>query len=600
MQRRYYYKKVAKFSEMRKTLVLVLLIVLLIISGCFGEVKRTDEVRIKEIKFKGNNSISDKKLKGLFPIREGDPYIERFTREGTERIINYYRSKGFFDMRIIKREGEFLKEQGEIIMTYHIFEGFRSKIDSIEIQGNSLFTNKQVRRILSIKEGDYYDEAIIGAGEYSLSNKYAESGYANVEIRVNRTFQDISASSKRVFLIIEVNEGNKVWVRYIKFKGLKGVRESIVTREMRIKRGDLYRPFRVYESQSRLYKTELFSDVDFHEQKIEGDSVDLTFLFKEEKPRFIYVGFGYESPSKGMFLFRWGHLNLFGNLQRMVIDFTIRANPELEHWENIRLTYSESYLFNTGFNLIASPAYFHAYTNEYEESDISFDLAIERALSLRSKLSLLYDFRRAEIQETPSITNRLSIRYLYEGRDNIIVPRKGMRVLSQIEYAGGFLGGDNHFDRFRLDISTYHSLPFRIVFAFRSVVGLTHPREAPTDISTDVRFEMGGYGTIRGYEEASIGVQDNRGRSSGLEQIIFNFELRLPIYKNVIASIFADVGNLWMDYSDISLYDPRIGVGFGLGYITPIGVVRFDYARALENMGPDYRGILYLNFANPF
>jgi len=600
MQRRYHYKKVAKFSEMRKTLVLVLLIVLLIISGCFGEVKRTDEVRIKEIKFKGNNSISDKKLKGLFPIREGDPYIERFTREGTERIINYYRSKGFFDMRIIKREGEFLKEQGEIIMTYHIFEGFRSKIDSIEIQGNSLFTDKQVRRILSIKEGDYYDEAIIGAGEYSLSNKYAERGYANVEIRVNRTFQDISASSKRVFLIIEVNEGNKVWVRYIKFKGLKGVRESIATREMRVKRGDLYRPSRVYESQSRLYKTELFSDVDFHEQKIEGDSVDLTFLFKEEKPRFIYVGFGYESPSKGMFLLRWGHLNLFGNLQRMVIDFTIRANPELEHWENIRLTYSESYLFNTGFNLIASPAYFHAYTNEYEESDISFDLAIERALSLRSKISLLYDFRRAEIQETPSITNRLSIRYLYEGRDNIIVPRKGMRVLSQIEYAGGFLGGDNHFDRFRLDISTYHSLPFRIVFALRSVVGLTHPREAPTDISTDVRFEMGGYGTIRGYEEASIGVQDNRGRSSGLEQILFNFELRLPIYKNIIASIFADVGNLWMDYSDISLYDPRIGVGFGLGYITPIGVVRFDYARALENLGPDYRGILYLNFANPF
>lgn len=587
-------------SKMRIRLFPFISLMLLLLWGCFGQIKRSDEVRIKEIKFRGNNSITSNKLRELFPIKEEDTYVERFTREGIERIVSYYQSKGFFDMRIIKREGEFLKEQNEIIMTYHIFEGLRSRVDSIEVYGNNIFSDRDVRSILRIKKGDYYDESLIGSGEYSISSKYAERGYANAEIKVSKRIQNGSISSKKVLLRIDIKEGNKVWVRHIKIKGLEGVRPSIVNREMRIKKGDLYRPSRIFESQSRLYKTELFSDVDFQEQKIGEDSVDLTFMFNEEKPRFVYVGFGYESPSKGMFLLRWGHLNLFGNLQRLVIDFTIRANPELEHWEDLRVTYSESYLLNTGFNLIASPAYFHAYTNEYEESDLSFDLALEKALSLRQKASLLYDFRRAEIQEAPSITNRLSLRYLYEGRDNIIIPRKGMRILSQVEYAGGFLGGDNHFDRFRFDISNYRSLPFGIVFAFRSVLGFTHPRETPEDISTDVRFEMGGYGTVRGFEEASIGVPDIRGRSSGLDEIFFNLEFRIPLYKDLIATLFADIGNLWMDYSDISFEDTNFGVGFGLGYATPIGVVRVDYARALDDMGSDYRGIIYLNFANPF
>jgi len=585
------------------------LIILLLLSGCMKQLKITEEIRIKEIEFEGNNSISDKKLKELFLIKKGDPYIERFAREGAKRIVSFYRSKGFFDMRVKKREGEFLKELNEIRMTYHIFEGFRSKIDSIEIEGNTLFSDEKVGKILSINEGDYYDEAVIGTGEYSLSNEYAEKGYTNAEIRVRKTIQNISDPAKRVLLNVEIKEGEKVWVRRIKFKGLKGIRRDVVKREMRINEGDLHRPSRVYESQSRLYRTELFSDVNVQEQKVKEDSVNLSFIFKEEKPRLINFGFGYESPNKGLFLFRWGHLNLFGNLQRLLIDISLRASPEFKHWndirlpyreEDIRMTYRESYLLNSGFSLVASPALKRVYTREYSEFDLSLDIVLQRDINLYSRISFLYDFRRATIEEAPSITNRLSTRYFYEGRDNIIVPRKGSRFLSQIEYAGGFLGGDNHFDRVKLDFASYRPLPYRIVLALRAVLILTHSREEPDEISTDVRLEMGGYGTMRGFEEVSIGAPDSRGKRSGLDQLLFNLEFRIPIYRNIRATIFTDIGNLWMDYSDISLKNLKFGVGFGLGYTTPIGVVRLDYARAIEDLGADYRGIVYLNFANPF
>ena len=577
-----------------------LFILLLCLPSCFRGVKRSEEISIGEIKFEGNHSVSDNKLRELLPINKGDPYIERLLMAGTERIISFYRGKGFFDMRISKREGKFLKVQNEIEMTYYIFEGFRSRIDTVVIEGNTLFTDRGIRRILSVNDGDYYDEAIIGAGEYSLSKEYAEKGYTNAMIRVHRTILGNHAASRKVRLDVEINEGGKVWVRDVRFKGLEGVREKIVKREMKIEENDLYRPSLVYESQSRLYKTELFSDVDIQEKRVTDDSVDLVILFKEDKSKFIQVGFGYESPNKALLLFRWGHLNLFGNLQRLVIDLSLKGNPELEHWEDIRLTYRESYLLNSGFNLVASPALERKFTQKYKESSLSLDIILERPILINSQISFLYDFRRATILEAPNITNRASVRYLYEGRDNIIVPRKGLRLLSQIEYAGGFLGGDNHFNRGRFDIAAYHPLPFGIVFAIRSSVILTFPREEPEEISTDVRLEMGGYGTMRGFEEASIGRLDERGKMSGLDQLLFNLEFRIPVYKRLFSSLFTDVGNLWMNYSDISLRNPHIGVGFGLGYITPIGVVRVDYARALEDIAPDYTGKLYVNFAHPF
>jgi outer membrane translocation and assembly module TamA len=41
-------------------------------------------------------------------------------------------------------------------------------------------------------------------------------------------------------------------------------------------------------------------------------------------------------------------------------------------------------------------------------------------------------------------------------------------------------------------------------------------------------------------------------------------------------------------------------VGFGIGYNSPIGVIRLDYARAMEETYPESSGKIYLNFGHPF
>ena len=91
-------------------------------------------------------------------------------------------------MRVIKREGEFLEDKNGFIITYHVFEGTRSTVGSVEITGNDIFSKKHIKKKLSVKEGIYYDEAVIDAGTYMLSTSYAEKGFADAAITTERSF----------------------------------------------------------------------------------------------------------------------------------------------------------------------------------------------------------------------------------------------------------------------------------------------------------------------------------------------------------------------------------------------------------------------------
>ena len=190
---------------------------------------------------------------------------------------------------------------------------------------------------------------------------------------------------------------------------------------------------------------------------------------------------------------------------------------------------------------------------------------------------------------------------MFDKRNNLLNPSAGLRFVFQYDYAGRILGGDNHFDRLNFDFASYYSLPLRLIFAQRSRAIVTFPQGEPEDISPDVRLEMGGYGSLRGYDEASIGFPDSRpNRRSGLDELLFNLELRIPVYGKWYATLFADFGSLWMDLSELSVNDFNTGLGFGIGYNSPIGVIRLDYARALKETDTDNGGKIYFNFGHPF
>jgi outer membrane protein insertion porin family len=68
----------------------------------------------------------------------------------------------------------------------------------------------------------------------------------------------------------------------------------------------------------------------------------------------------------------------------------------------------------------------------------------------------------------------------------------------------------------------------------------------------------------------------------GDAEIVLNAELRLPLFGNVGAVVFADGGNVFARASDLDLSRLRGSVGFGGRYATPIGPIRIDIGFKLD------------------
>ena len=106
------------------------------------------------------------------------------------------------------------------------------------------------------------------------------------------------------------------------------------------------------------------------------------------------------------------------------------------------------------------------------------------------------------------------------------------------------------------------------------------------DLPASERFFAGGSTTVRGFALDRLGdestIDQNGFPQGGNGLIIINNELRFPVWGNVGAVAFLDVGNVFETVSTMELGRLRGGAGFGLRYRSPIGPIRIDLGFKLD------------------
>ena len=101
---------------------------------------------------------------------------------------------------------------------------------------------------------------------------------------------------------------------------------------------------------------------------------------------------------------------------------------------------------------------------------------------------------------------------------------------------------------------------------------------------------------------AAIGRTTSGARSvfddaeGGAALLVFNGELRFPIYRWLKGVGFVDVGNVYPKVSDISFTDLQIGVGAGARFDTPFGLIRFDLGIPANRRSFDPRWRLHVDW----
>jgi outer membrane protein insertion porin family len=79
-----------------------------------------------------------------------------------------------------------------------------------------------------------------------------------------------------------------------------------------------------------------------------------------------------------------------------------------------------------------------------------------------------------------------------------------------------------------------------------------------------------------------------------------NIELRTVVARNIGLVAFLDMGNVWIDTSDLDPTDLKYTTGMGLRYNTPVGPLRVDYGFKLDREPSESRSEFHFSIGHMF
>ncbi|WP_435783840.1 autotransporter assembly complex protein TamA [Cellvibrio sp.] len=184
--------------------------------------------------------------------------------------------------------------------------------------------------------------------------------------------------------------------------------------------------------------------------------------------------------------------------------------------------------------------------------------------------------------------------------DGAPYPLAGWTLMAKLSGSPESLGSDFSYLQFNARAKYIKAFSFGRIL-LRSEIGLTEVSEF-SKLPASVRFFAGGDSSVRGYDYQSLGPTEQQVDKNGVSKTVVvggnNLLVNSIEYDYLFkdtkwaAAVFFDAGNA----ADDSHIDVKRGAGVGGRWISPIGPIRLDVAKALDGdkgwrlhitMGPD-------------
>ena len=608
-----------------------------------------DQLRvISGITFRGMHHLGRRELKAAnlktrqpsrMPWRERPALRMDYLRADTASIAALYRHYGFLDARAAWVL-ESTRDPAAARVVFIIDEGRRSRIATLDVQGVTVFHEREVERALFAQRKRPFDPAFLSLDTVRVSTLYQERGYRPHTLA---SMTRGGADSTAVAVRYDVIEGPRYRIGRIDYESSGTLKEQLVRRELLVRTGDVYRRSRLELSIQRLYDTGLYSQVQVSSIADVLDSViDLQLRVAERRPRWIDLGVGFSSAELFRTTGAWGHRNLDG------MALTGSLNGELALDRQRKDSRSENQVLRVrtvrtsadlvepwllGLRLQGRASLFYEQTSDDRDSRF-----LHRRDSRGVELGLLREFSRifrssligrgALVHQSYDIfldtnaatrdslgqvlesyyDNGIALSLFRDTRDDRVTPQRGTLQTLTGEVAGGPLRGASSYEKLQF-ITTWYSprarggqWAARFIGGVMAPVGNASSDFSPGKVDADVarvpkerRFFIGGVNSMRGFGENAIPGD------GGLAMLLGNLELRLPVSGPFGLEAFVDAGNVWARPGHMRLanfvapWDARRGqpgdlrytYGFGARLLLPFGPLRMDLAWSEH---PDFSG----------
>lgn len=202
-----------------------------------GQVKLTyvvvEQNLIRRIVIEGNTKFSDTRLIKELGLRPGD-YLDLFAaRAGVDKLIEFYRGKGYPAVSVTLEEGRLMA--GEL--KYAIDEGARTKIDEIRFEGNEAFRDKELIKAIKAREKKllfwpvYYSPKMIEEDVQKLLTVYRDHAYLDAKVE---SVVEFSEDRPKVRVTFNINEGPLYIVNSIAIQGNRFFETPELRKDLRL------------------------------------------------------------------------------------------------------------------------------------------------------------------------------------------------------------------------------------------------------------------------------------------------------------------------------------------------------------------------------
>ncbi|WP_410114403.1 outer membrane protein assembly factor BamA [Acinetobacter indicus] len=659
--------------------------------------------KVFDINIIGNTVFKDSEIKEAFAVKESgwasvisrnDRYAREKMAASLEALRALYLNRGYINFNINNSSLNLSEDKQHIFIEVSIDEGEQFKFGQTKFLGDALYAPEELKALQIYKDGETYSQEKVNAVKQLLLRKYGNAGYYYAEVNV---VPQINEETKQVDLNYYINPGQQVTVRRINFSGNTKTADEVLRREMRQMEGALASNEKIDLSKVRLERTGFFKTVDIKPVRVPNvpDQVDLNVAVEEQHSGTSTLAVGFSQSGGVTFQAGLSQTNFLGTGNAVSIDL---SRSETQDYYNLSVTdpyftidgvrrgynmyyrktkldddynvnnyvtdsfggginfgypIDENQSISAGLNIdnteVTTGPFVSTYVRDYllanggRETNLREDACIGNTTALYEDpnepgriTGYRCDGEQVDFEDEfkgDFLTYNLSLGWSYNTLNRPIFPTTGMSHRVNAEIA--LPGSDVEYQKVTYDAQAYYPLGKDFVLRGYGKVGFGN------DLPFYKNYYAGGYGSVRGYDNSTLGpkypgVTSNETKTrdyspeevGGNALVQFGTELALPVpfkgdwARQVRPVIFAEGAQVFDTQCDVPqgmLYwegganddgvdarqyckdnygfdfgNMRYSVGVGFTWITMIGPLSLSYAYPLnEKPGDETKNIQF-------
>lgn len=555
---------------------------------------------VQSITVRGNAAISTEAVLAAMRTKVGDA-LSLPQLQADEQAV---RDLGFFrDVKVLNRAVSATASEVVVeLMEYPV-------VREVRVVGNTVVSTEDATRAVTEVQplGNVWNNRNARTIRDAVAKLYEDKGYF---VDFEEIGPDASSEGTLTVAVLEprVNE--------IKLIGLTRTKPSVVERIMKTRPGEVFSPRLWRRDIEELYYTYWFEKLEPAQPQLADrpGEYNLAIEFKEARTGQLNAGVALDPQSRLVGTASYSESNFLGAGKSVGVQLaqaTVGGGPSVE------LAYSDRFYDRRDTSLSAQVFSKVVYNftgsgfdpiggggseRSFDERRTGFSVTATRPVrDLRYTLGL-----RGTNVKTLNVSSDPKVEFIrqdgdlltlvlgasYDTRVPTAEPHSGEQLslvfepgYSNISKIGGAVKdetqvlGKKFFTRTTVEYRKYWSSRL--------------PDDAPLDkarpvVALRARYAIVG-GTSPFYEQVFLGGADSlRGyenqRFWGRQSVLGSLEYRYPVQKSFSLIGFVDYGGAWGGYGQLKDFDQsrtprlRLGYGLGIGFRTPIGAIRIDFA----------------------